>query len=52
MKEDASMENQKEQMKGEILCILNRNNTEEFIRHILTVALVHEKVLVGKGVQQ
>ena len=42
------MEDQKEQMKGEILCILNRNNTEKFIRHILTIALVHEKILAGK----
>ena len=35
----------KEQLKGEILCILNRNDTEDFLRHILTVALIREKVI-------
>lgn len=35
----------KEQMMGEILCILNRNNTEDFLRRILTVALAYEKVM-------
>lgn len=35
----------KEQLKGEILCILNRNNTEKFLRHIMTVALAYEKAL-------
>lgn len=36
---------EKEQMKGEILCILNRNNTEDFWRRILTVARAYEKVM-------
>ena len=43
------MEDQKEQMKGEILCILNRNNTEKFMRHILTVALAYERALREAG---
>ena len=36
---------EKEQLKGEILCILNRNDTEKFLRHILTAALTYEKAL-------
>lgn len=37
--------NQKELLRAEIDCVLNRNNTEKFMRHILTVALAHEKAL-------
>ena len=39
--------NQKELLRSEIECVLNRNNTEKFLRHILTVALAYEQALRG-----
>lgn len=35
--------NQKELLRAEIDCVLNRNDTEKFMRHIL--ALAYEKVM-------
>lgn len=35
--------NQKELLRAEIDCVLNRNDTEKFLRHILTAALAYEK---------
>lgn len=37
--------NQKELLRFEIECVLNRNNTEKFMRHILTVVLAYERAL-------
>lgn len=44
--------NQKELLRSEIECVLNRNNTEKFMRHILTVALAYEKALRGGAEQR
>lgn len=41
--------NQKELLRAEIDCVLNRNNTEKFMRHILTVALAYERALREAG---
>ena len=37
--------NKKELWRSEIECGLDRNNTEKFMRHILTVALAYERAL-------
>lgn len=37
--------NQKELLRSEIEYILDRNDTEQFMRHILTVTLAYEKVV-------
>lgn len=37
--------NQKSLLRAEINYVLNRNDTEKFMRHILTVVLAYEKVL-------
>lgn len=41
--------NQKELLRAEIDCVLNRNDTEKFMRHILTVALAYERALREAG---
>ena len=40
---------QKELLRAEIDCVLNRNDTEKFMRHILTVALAYERALREAG---